>query len=117
MSRPILPILSSYLIGLVAGYYFSIPFHILIALSFISLSLTASSILVKKAPALFFTFSMLTLSVLGAARMNSLLNPFLPETHIANQISDEPVSLEGRICEPPERLLDKTRLYIDLSSR
>jgi len=56
MSRPILPILSSYLIGLVAGYYFSIPFHILIALSFISLSLTASSILVKKVPALFLPF-------------------------------------------------------------
>lgn len=116
MSRPILPILASYLIGLIAGYYFSIPSNILIALTFISLSLTASSILIKKAPALFFTFSMLTLSVLGVARMNSILNPFLSETHIANQISDEPVSLEGRICEPPERLLDKTRLYIDLSA-
>ncbi|MBI4745111.1 MAG: DUF4131 domain-containing protein, partial [Deltaproteobacteria bacterium] len=116
MSRPILPILASYLIGLISGYYFSIPFHILIALTFISLSLTAASILVKKAPALFFIFSMLTLAILGVARMNSLLNPFLPETHIANQISDEPVSPEGRICGPPERLLDKTRLYIDLSA-
>ncbi|MBM2837884.1 MAG: metallo-beta-lactamase superfamily [Deltaproteobacteria bacterium] len=116
MSRPILPILASYLTGLIAGYYFSIPSNILIALIFISLSLTASSILIKNAPAMFFTFSMLALSILGVARMNNLLNPFLPETHIANQISDEPVSLEGRICEPPERLLDKTRLYIDLSA-
>lgn len=116
MSRPILPILASYVIGLIAGYWFSIPFHILIALTFVSLSLTAASILIKNAPALFFIFSMLTLSILGAARMDSILNPFLPETHIANQISDEPVSLEGRICESPQRLLDKTRLYIDLSA-
>lgn len=116
MSRPILPILASYLIGLIAGYWFSIPFHILIALAFISLSLTAASILVKDAPAIFLTFSILTLSILGAARMNSILNPFLPETHVANQISDDPVSLEGRICESPEWLLDKSRLYIDLSA-
>jgi predicted membrane metal-binding protein len=116
MSRPILPILASYLIGLIAGYYFSIPSNILIALIVISLFLTASSVLIKNAPALFLTFSMLTLSVLGVARMNTILNPFLPETHIVNQISDEPASLEGRICEPPERLLDKTRLHIDLSA-
>lgn len=114
MSRPILPILASYLIGLIAGYYFSIPFHILIALTFISLSLTAASILIKKAPALFFTFSMLTLFILGMARMEAILNPSFPENHITNLIADEPLSLEGAISEPVERGLDKTRFYINI---
>lgn len=116
MSRPIIPILISYLLGLSAGYCIDIPFHITIALLFISASLTTGSILIKKVPVIFFALSMLTLFILGIGRMEAILNPFLPETHITKIISDGPLSLEGRISEPPERLLDKTRLYINLSA-
>ncbi|MDO8446680.1 MAG: DNA internalization-related competence protein ComEC/Rec2 [Deltaproteobacteria bacterium] len=116
MSRPIIPILISYLIGLAAGYYIDIPFHIIIALLFISASLTTVSILIKKVPVIFFALSMLTLFILGIGRMEAILNPFLPENHITKIISDRPLSLEGKISEPPERLLDKTRLYINLSA-
>ncbi len=116
MSRPIIPILISYLLGLVTGYCIDIPFHITIALLFISASLTTASILLRRLPVIFFTLSMLTLFILGIGRMEAILNPFLPEHHITKIISDGPLSLEGRICEPPERLLDKTRLYINLSA-
>lgn len=116
MQRPILPVLISYLPGLIAGYYFIIPFHILIALVFITASLAATSVLIKKFPALFLSFAMMTLFILGIARTNAVLSPFLPDDHIAYLMSDEPLSLEGQIFRQPERLLDRTRYYIDLSA-
>src|SRR3989304_9496322 len=116
MSRPIIPILISYLLGLAAGYCIDIPFQITIALLLISASLTTASILLRRLPAIFFALSMLTLFILGIGRMEAILNPFLPENHITKIISDGPLSLAGSISEPPERLLDKTRLYINLSA-
>lgn len=116
MPRPIIPILISYLLGLIAGYYLNVPLHIPILLLFISASLASASILIRKRPFIFFAFSMLTLFTLGFARMNELLNPFLPENHIANLISEEPLSLEGRISESPDLGVGKTRLPIDLST-
>ena len=116
MSRPIIPILISYLLGLIMGYYLAIPFHILIALLFISASLTTLFMLLRKMPIIFFAFSMLTLSILGIARMQAILNPSFPENHITNLIADEPLSLEGTISEPVDRRLDSTRLYINLLS-
>ncbi|HLB05332.1 MAG TPA: DNA internalization-related competence protein ComEC/Rec2, partial [Thermodesulfobacteriota bacterium] len=87
-----------------------------IALLLISASLTTASILLRRLPAIFFALSMLTLFILGIGRMEAILNPFLPENHITKIISDGPLSLAGSISEPPERLLDKTRLYINLSA-
>ncbi len=116
MPRPIIPILISYLLGLIAGYYLNVPLHIPILLLFISASLASASILIRKRPFIFFAFSMLTLFILGFARMNALLNPFLPENHISNIASDEPLSLEGRISESPDLGMDKTRLPVDLST-
>lgn len=114
MSRPIIPILLSYLLGLIIGYSLAIPFHIIIALLFISASLTTLSILLRKMPIIFFALSMLTLSILGIARMQAILNPSFPENYITNLIADEPLSLEGAISEPVERGLDRTRLYVNL---
>jgi competence protein ComEC len=116
MSRPIIPILTSYIIGLIAGYYLTIPFHVIIALLFISASLTAVSVLFRNFSAIFFTFSVLTLFILGVGRMEAVLRPSFPDNHITNLISDEPMSLEGTVCEPPERGLDRVRFYVDLST-
>lgn len=116
MPRPIILILIPYLLGLIAGYYLNVPLHIPILLLFISASLASASILIRKRPLIFFAFSMLTLFILGFARMNALLNPFLPENHISNIASDEPLSLEGKISSSPSPGLDKTRLSIELST-
>lgn len=116
MPRPIIPILISYLLGLTAGYYLDLPLHIPILLLFISASLASASILIRKRPLIFFSFSMLSLFILGFARMNALLDPYLPENHISNIASDEPLTLEGKISSSPYLGLDKTRLSIDLST-
>lgn len=116
MSRPIIPVFVSYLSGLIAGYYLNIPLHIIIASALTLTSLATVSILLKRLPVIFLILSMLSIATLGIGRMEGLLNPFSPGNDITNFLSDEPLSLEGRIYEPPGRLPDKTRLYLELSA-
>lgn len=116
MSRPVIPVLAFYTAGLVVGYYSSIPFHFLILSLFTLASLTATITLARRGSLLFFTLAMLTLFILGIARMEAILYPFLARNHIANLDSNDPLSLEGRISEFPDTGIDKTRLCIDLTT-
>ena len=115
MHRPLIPILLSYLTGLITGYYITIPQTILIPLISLLLLFFIITIAIKKIQ-LSFILPIIIFNLLGILFLNSSLFPPLPPNHIANYVKEEKIILEGILYKPPELSLDKTKLYI-LSER
>jgi competence protein ComEC len=115
MHRPLIPILLSYLTGLVTGYYITIPQTILIPLISLLLLFFIITIAIKKIQ-LSFLLPIIIFNLLGILFLNSSLFPHLPLNHITHYVKEEKIILEGILYKPPELSLDKTKLYI-LSER
>ena len=115
MHRPLIPILLSYLTGLITGYYITIPQTILIPLISLLLLFFIITIAIKKIQ-LSFLLPIIIFNLLGILFLNSSLFPHLPLNHIANYVKEEKIILEGILYKPPELSLKKTKLYI-LSKR
>ena len=115
MHRPLIPILLSYLTGLITGYYITIPQTILIPLISLLLLFFIITIAIKKIQ-LSFILPIIIFNLLGILFLNCNLFPPLPPNHIANYVKEEKIILEGILYKPPELSLDKTKLYI-LSER
>lgn len=111
MHRPLIPILLSYLSGLILGYYISIPQVILLSSILVSLFLFIITITIKK-QRLSLILSIIIFNLLGILFLNSCLSPHLPSNHIVNYVAEEKMVLEGILYKPPELSLNKTRLYL-----
>lgn len=111
MHRPLIPILLSYLSGLIAGYYTTIPRSILLS-SLLALLLLFIIIIALKKKSLPLFLSIIIFNLLGILFLNSSLSPQLPPNHIENYLSEEKIVLEGVLYKPPEPSLGKTRLYL-----
>jgi len=113
MHRPLLPILLSYLFGLIVGYYITIPRIILLSSIFGSLLLYIITIIINK-KRLSLTMPIITFNLLGILFLNSSRSPHLPQNHIVHYLTEKKMILEGILYRPPELSLDKTRLYIQM---
>ncbi len=111
MHRPLIPILLSYLCGIIIGYYITIPRVILLSSTFVSLAFFIITIAKKKKP-LSFILSITIFNLLGILFLRSTLSPQLPSNHIINYAEEEKIVLEGVLYRPPELSLNKTRLYL-----
>ena len=115
MHRPLIPILLSYLTGLIIGYYITIPRTILIPFISLLFLFFIITIAIKKTERSFL-LPIMIFNLLGILFLNSSLYPRLPLNHLANYAKEEKIILEGILYKPPELSLNKTKLYI-LSER
>lgn len=111
MHRPLIPILLSYLIGLIIGYTITLPRTILIPSILLLLLFFLITIAIKKTEQSFL-LPIIIFNLWGIFFINSRLYPHLPLNHIANNIREEKIILEGILYKPPELFLNKTKLYI-----
>ena len=111
MHRPLIPILLSYLCGIIIGYYITIPRVILLSSTFVSLAFFIITIAKKKKP-LSFILSITIFNLLGILFLRSTLSPQIPSNHIINYAEEKKIVLEGVLYRPPELSLNKTRLYL-----
>lgn len=109
--RPLIPLLLSYLSGLIAGYYLTIPQTILLSSILTLLLLSIVTITLKKKRSSLILL-VIIFNLLGILFLNSSLPPQLPANHIANYATEEKMVLEGILYKPPELSPDKTRLYL-----
>lgn len=94
MHRPLIPILLSYLIGLVIGYTIILPRTILIPSILLLFLFFAITIAIKKSEQSFL-LPIIIFILLGILFMNSRLYPHLPHNHIANKLTGKKIILEG----------------------
>jgi len=111
MHRPLIPILVSYLFGLITGYYISIPRTALLSLILLLLLLYSITITIKKTK-LSFYLPLLIFNLLGILFLRSTLSPPLPPDHITHHITEEKVVVEGILYKSPEISLERTKLYL-----
>ena len=111
MHRPLIPILLSYLSGLITGYYITIPQTILLSLISLLLLLFIITIAVKKTSLSSF-LPIIIFNLLGILFINSSLSPHPPPSHISNYAKEGKIVLEGIIYKTPELSINKTKLYI-----
>lgn len=115
MNAPLFPLLVFYILGIIFGYYFLIPFHFLIAFLAILFAILL--------PALLFRWRTVShllifccLIALGVFRMHPYRYPDLPAEHIRNFISEDKQVLEGILYRSPEYSWDRTRFYLGLTA-
>ena len=113
MHRPLIPLLLSYLSGLITGYYISIPRAALLSLILLLLLLYIITITIKKTR-LSFYLPFIIFNLLGILFLSSTLSSPLPPDHITHHITKEKVVLEGILYKPPEISLEKTKLYLKI---
>jgi len=111
MYRPLIPLLVSYLSGLLIGFYLPIPQFILFPVIFLSLIFFISTLLIR-AQRLSFIVATILFALIGLLYLQSILSPHLSPDHITHFVAAKKVVLEGVICRPPELFPDKTRLYL-----
>lgn len=120
-NRPLIPVLISFILGLLTASYYSISektiFSMLMAVLLLAVLLTLKRI--KPTPIVYIAFFFL-----GLLFMLQEINPVLPSSHIKNIIEHkhtlngfaaerEKLNILGRVYLPPERFTDRTRLYIE----
>lgn len=111
-SRPIIPILVSFIAGILLTQYNLIGEEAAFSL-FIAALLLAILLLLKKIhsyPAIYSAFFFA-----GLLLMIQEANPVFPSNHIKNIIDEkkEVMNIEGVLYRSPERFIDRTRLYLD----
>ncbi len=113
--RPLIPILLSYLIGILIGSYFPVSSYLLLVVVFIQLILSTilSNFLKKKT---FFITLTVTPCLLGMFAICTILTEHLDPHHIVNYATGKKVALEGVLYQSPEVKLDKTRLYLNIET-
>ncbi|MBI5683128.1 MAG: DNA internalization-related competence protein ComEC/Rec2 [Deltaproteobacteria bacterium] len=110
--RPIIPVLISFVSGIVIATYYPISEDIIFSL-LIAILLFAILLLLKRIglyPAIYLAFFFL-----GSLLMFQEINPVLPPNHIKNIIGDkkEKLNIQGKLYRSPERFTDRTRLYVE----
>ena len=111
MHRPLIPILLSYLCGIIIGYYITIPRVILLSSIFVSLAFFIITIAIKK-KRLSPILPIIIFNLLGILFINNNLSPQLLSNHIINYAEEEKIVIEGVLYRSPKFSLNKTRLYL-----
>jgi competence protein ComEC len=111
MYRPLIPILLSYLSGLLICYYLPIPQFILLPGIFLSLIFFIHTI-ITRAHRLSLILAIILFALIGILYLKGILSPHLSPNHITHYVTGEKVVLEGVLYKPPELFPDKTRLYL-----
>ena len=111
MHRPLIPILLSYLCGIIIGYYITIPRVILLSSIFVLLAFFIITIAIKK-KRLSPILPIIIFNLLGILFINNNLSPQLLSNHIINYAEEEKIVIEGVLYRPPKFSLNKTRLYL-----
>jgi len=115
MKSPLLPLLSLYIIGILIGYHFFLPFQLLIIFLVSLFAFLFLSLLLTWRPAnnlLIFCI----LIVLGMFRIHPNRYPTFPQGDIVNFVSEDKQVLEGVLYRPPEYSWDNTRIYLNLTT-
>ncbi len=115
LSRPLVLLLLSYLVGLLAGFYLSIPPVVPKVITLGGLACYLIWILLRKEGSLLFPMALLL--CFGLFQTASICNPSLPENHLVFSLSGTPLNLEGNIYRQPEPRREGYRLYVDLEHR
>ena len=111
MHRPLIPILLSYLLGLLIGYYTNIPQTFLLSLTLIFVICFIITIVIKN-KRLSLILPIIIFNLLGILFLNSILSPHHKPNHIANYVGEEKIVLEGILYKPPQFSIQKTKLYL-----
>ena len=111
--RPLIPILLSYLSGILIGSYATIsPFTLLLTVLVLLIFLISTIIFQKKGSSLIITIALF--SALGMLAIRHILTESLSPNHISHYVTGEKVVLEGVLYKTPEIMVDKTRLYLKM---
>ncbi|MBI5286969.1 MAG: ComEC family competence protein, partial [Deltaproteobacteria bacterium] len=110
MSRPLVPVVLAFISGTIPASYGLIGEEIAFSLSIVFLLIFILGILRGWR----FNIGVLSFFFLGALLGTQEANPLLPADHIKNLpgLLKDKVRVEGVLYRSPERLLDRTRLYI-----
>lgn len=111
MRRPLIPILTSYLAGLLVGNYLhlpTLPTLILIA----ALLFTFLVVILLDRNGLSIALFPVIFILLGGLSINLYTHPRLPHNHISTLLRDDYLNVQGTLYEPPKLLGDRSRLYI-----
>ena len=111
MYRPLIPLLVSYLSGLLIGSYLPIPQFILLPGIFVSLIFLIYTTIVR-AHRSSLILVIILFALIGILNLRGILSPHLSPNHITHYVTGKKVVLEGVIYKPPELFPDKTRLYL-----
>lgn len=111
-NRPIIPILISFILGILSAQYNLIGEEAAFSL-FIAALLLAILLLLKKIPSYPAIYSAFFFA--GLLLMIQEANPVFPQNHIKNFIKEnkELMNIAGVLCRSPERFIDRTRLYVN----
>jgi len=111
MYRPLIPLLVSYLSGLLIGFYLPIPPFILLPGILLFLIFFISTIIIR-AQRVSLILAIILFALIGVLYLQSILSPHLSSNHITHYVTGKKVVLEGVISKAPELFPDKTRLYL-----
>ena len=110
ISMPLIPLLISYLGGLVFSWHIHISPHTFQFFLIIFFPTLLWSVL-KKWKRISTPLSLIILFLIGSLFMHVSLYPHLPSDHISRFVTDKKMDIEGRIYLSPEASFNKTRIY------
>jgi competence protein ComEC len=111
MHKPLIPLLISYIAGLLLGNYLCLfstsAFFlttVIIFIFFIAIIMGWKGIGTVLFPVIFI--------LIGAILMNQCARPQIPLNHISNLMKDKPLNIQGTLYTPPQLRKDRLKLYI-----
>jgi len=111
MKRPLPLILFAYILGIIAGNYFQLPFYLAMA-GITGASMALLILLFSKRKKAALVLSPLIFAFLGLLYIGRVLYPDFPSHHLIHFAGDRRYHLEGVLYRPPESVQEKTRLYV-----
>lgn len=111
MYRPLMPLLFSYLAGLLIGSFLALPRFILLVGILLSLVFFTWTI-IKGTKRLSLFLVIMLFALIGILSIRSILAPTLPPNHITRYLTGKKVVVEGVLCKAPELFPDKTVLCL-----
>lgn len=111
MHRPLIPLLISYLTGLLVGNYFHLPTGPTLIVTAALLFVLLFTILLerKHASAVFLPAIFI---LIGCLFINPYIHPQLPNNHVSNFLKNDYLNVQGTLYNPPKLLEDRSRLYV-----
>ena len=111
--RPLIPILASYLTGILTGSYFSVSSFIVLVLAIMVFIFLSSNLIFRKKSTALISMAVLA-GFLGMFAMSTILTEHRVPHHIEHYVTGKKVVLEGTLYKTPEVKFDRTRLYLNI---